>query len=51
MDRQFDAVLFVWNKALAIKVHCYKARGQSLSHKNTSSLYWQKPDKAENTHC
>ncbi|UYM17162.1 RNA-guided endonuclease InsQ/TnpB family protein [Endozoicomonas euniceicola] len=31
LDRQFDAVRFVWNKALAIKVHYYKVRGQSLS--------------------
>ncbi|UYM18048.1 RNA-guided endonuclease InsQ/TnpB family protein [Endozoicomonas euniceicola] len=33
LDRQFDAVRFVWNKALAIKVHYYKVRGQSLSPK------------------
>ena len=33
IDRQFDAVRFVWNKALAIKVHCYKIRGQNLSPK------------------
>ena len=33
IDRQFSAVRFVWNKALAIKVHCYKIRGQSLSPK------------------
>ena len=33
IDRQFDAVRFVWNKALAIKVHFYKIRGQSLSPK------------------
>ena len=31
LNRQFDAVRFAWNKALAIKVHCYKVRGQSLS--------------------
>ncbi len=33
LDRQFGAVRFVWNKALAIKTHCYKVRGESLSAK------------------
>lgn len=33
LDRQFGAVRFVWNKALAIKKHCYKVRGESLSAK------------------
>lgn len=33
LDRQFGAVRFVWNKALAIKAHRYKTRGQSLSGK------------------
>lgn len=33
LDRQFGAVRFVWNKALAIKVHRYKVRKESLSAK------------------
>ena len=33
LNRQFGAVRMVWNKALAIKTHCYKVRGQSLSPK------------------
>ena len=31
LNRQFGAVRFVWNKALAIKTHWYKVRGQNLS--------------------
>jgi putative transposase len=33
-DRQFGAVRFVFNKALAIKRHCYKVRGDNLSVKH-----------------
>jgi len=33
LNRQFGAVRFVWNKALAIKAHWYKVRGQNLSPK------------------
>ena len=33
LNRQFGAVRFVWNKALAIKNHCYKVRKQSVSPK------------------
>ena len=33
LNRQFGAVRFVWNKALAIKTHYYKVREQSLSPK------------------
>ncbi len=33
LNRQFGAVRIVWNKALAIKTHCYKVRDQSLSPK------------------
>jgi putative transposase len=31
LDRQFGAVRFVFNKALAIERHCYKVRGYKLS--------------------
>ncbi|HEY2529611.1 MAG TPA: transposase, partial [Xanthobacteraceae bacterium] len=31
LDRQFGAVRFVYNKALAIKRHCYKVRRAGLS--------------------
>lgn len=31
LNRQFGAVRFVWNKALAIKTHYYKTRKQNLS--------------------
>ena len=31
LNRQFGAVRFVWNKALAIKTHWYKVRGLNLS--------------------
>lgn len=30
LDRQFGAVRFVWNKALAIKTHHYRVRGEVL---------------------
>lgn len=33
LERQFGAVRFVWNKALAIKTHRYKVRGEKLSAK------------------
>ena len=33
LDRQFGAVRFVWNKALAIKKHCYRVHSKSLSVK------------------
>ena len=33
LNRQFDAVRFAWNKALAIKTHYYKVRNQNLSPK------------------
>jgi putative transposase len=33
-DRQFGAVRFVFNTALAIKRHCYKVRGDRLSAKH-----------------
>ena len=33
LDRQFGAVRFVWNKALAIKTHRYRTRGQKLKGK------------------
>lgn len=33
LDRQFGAVRFVWNKALAIKTHRYRVRGETLSAK------------------
>ena len=33
LNRQFGAVRFVWNKALAIKNHYYKVREQNLSPK------------------
>ena len=33
LNRQFDAVRFAWNKALAIKTHFYKVRNQNLSPK------------------
>jgi len=33
LDRQFGAVRFVWNKALAIKTHRYRTRGQKLNGK------------------
>ena len=31
LNRQFGAVRFIWNKALAIKTHWYKVRGRNLS--------------------
>ncbi|USE38512.1 transposase [Endozoicomonas sp. SCSIO W0465] len=31
LNRQFDAVRFAWNKALAIKTHYYRVRNQNLS--------------------
>jgi putative transposase len=34
LDRQFGAVRFVFNTALAIKRHCYKVRGDRLSAKH-----------------
>lgn len=33
LDRQFGAVRFVWNKALAVKTHRYRVHGESLSGK------------------
>lgn len=33
LDRQFGAVRFVWNKALAIKTHRYRVHSESLSGK------------------
>jgi putative transposase len=33
LDRQFGAVRFVWNKALAIKTHRYRVHGEKLSAK------------------
>src|SRR5215475_2630043 len=34
LDRQFGAVRFVFNKALAIRRHCYRVRGDKLSAKH-----------------
>src|SRR4051812_8746055 len=34
MNRQFGAVRFVWNKALAIKRHRYRVHGEKLSAKH-----------------
>jgi putative transposase len=34
LDRQFGAVRFVFNKALAIRRHCYKVRGDKLTAKH-----------------
>ena len=34
LDRQFGAVRFVWNKALAIRRHRYKVRGEKLTAKH-----------------
>jgi transposase len=34
LDRQFGAVRFVWNKALAIKTHRYRVHGDRLSAKH-----------------
>jgi putative transposase len=34
LDRQFGAVRFVWNKALAIKIHRYRVHGEKLSAKH-----------------
>nr|MDT0253716.1 transposase [Endozoicomonas sp.] len=31
LNRQFGAVRFAWNKALAIKTHYYQVRNQNLS--------------------
>ena len=33
LNHQFGAVRFVWNKALAIKNHCYRVRKQNLAPK------------------
>jgi putative transposase len=34
LGRQFGAVRFVFNKALAIRRHCYKVRGDKLTAKH-----------------
>ena len=34
LDRQFGAVRFVWNMALAIRIHRYRVHGESLSAKH-----------------